>query len=184
MKNGILCPMLLISAVLLTDCKKDEGKVVVSGITEVDATGNSLGTVDPNDWNIGDLWTAKEEALFQSLELTSAQAYLKSVAPVDTSSTTNTIKVNPAYPNPFKTIIAFTVSNKIGSGTFEYVFVNTDLAVLKSGMTNSFEVGTTSWAFDLSDNATFAPNNLYRMYYKFVVGNVVFRGHGDIKKVE
>jgi hypothetical protein len=184
MKIRIMCSALLLSTILITECKKDENKVVVSGITETDATGNSLGTVDPTDWKIGDLWTDKEEALFHSLELTSAQAYLKTGTPADTSATTNTIKVTPAYPNPFKTIIAFTVTNNISSGKFEYVIVNTDLTVLKSGVANSFEVGTTSWAFDLSDNSTFAPNNLYRMYYKFVIGNVVFRGHGDIKKVE
>lgn len=179
MKIGILCSALLLSAILLTECKKDENKVVVSGITETDANGELLGTVDTTDWKIGDLWTDKEEALFHSLELTSAQAYLKSTSGISFK----TIELFPASPNPCQWCFSLSIGNGLGVGKFEYVFVNTNLTILASGVYGAFKTGANSFNYSLNDS-TFKPNNLYRMYYKFIIDGLEYKGHGDIKKVE
>jgi hypothetical protein len=179
MKIGIMCSALLLSAMLLTECKKDENKVVVSGITETDALGYGLGTVDTTDWKIGDIWTDREEALFHTLELTSAQAYLKSISGINLK----TIQIHPASPNPCQTNFNLYIYNGIGVGKFEYVFVNTNLTIISSGVYGAFRTDANSFYYSLNDSI-FKPNNIYRMYYKFIIDGVEFKGHGDIKKVE
>jgi len=179
MKTRVKYLVMILGLLILAECKKEDNRISISGITETNPNAELIGNVDQTDWRIDDKWTEKEENLFQEVKSLTAQSYIKGVVPI----VADTFKFSPAYPNPFKTTLTLTIVNNLTSGNLKIVFVNSDFKILKSGNLD-LKVGTNIFSVDLADNSIFEPNNLYRIYYKIYMNNSEVRGHGDIKKIE
>lgn len=130
--------------------------IVFSGLTKTDENG-AIYALDSTDWTITDKWQQKEIDLFPNT--------------LSTGCTTSELMTVATYPNPCNGVFAMTLQ-KPQAARFSLRVVDEKFRVLLakdtlSGDSYNFNTPTT-----LKDTV--------RVYYKFILNNCEYRGHGDI----
>ncbi|MEO6672518.1 MAG: hypothetical protein ABIN93_03735 [Ginsengibacter sp.] len=152
-------------------CKKKENKpkIDVSAITETDAFGNDVGTIDNTDWTKDVNWAGEELNLFQPP--TAVQNANSEKADVITIF---------EFPNPLtSTVMFYANTSKV---TFaELVITDNMLYVIDRFL---FATKACVNAFQLQlEQAKYSNNTNYRLYYAFYTqaDGIYFKGHGDLR---
>ncbi len=157
----------LLLALVFFACKKDKDpeiekpeeskKIYFTGITRTNSSGIIIST-DSTDWKFNDTWVEQEEKLFSTTNET-----------VCTTPHTHNIF---AYPNPSDGIFSLYV--KKDSATHVQIrLVDQDFKVILSR-------DTVFTGISLINVKATAPKDTIRMYYKFIDGTCVRKGHGDL----
>ncbi|MDR6193880.1 hypothetical protein [Siphonobacter sp. SORGH_AS_0500] len=155
---------LLVFATLLA-CNKDPEpekeetpkKIYFTGITE----SNDVGIIarrDTTDWRFNDTWVEQEAKLFPTAgEASCTQAHNHNIF---------------AFPNPNKGLIKLNIT-KLQATQVQIRLVDKEFKVILSrdSIPNGINI------FDLTASA---PKDTLRLYYKFIDGSCVYKGHGDI----
>ena len=157
---------ILLFSFLYFSCKKDI--VNFSGYTATDAVGNPMGNVDNSDWTFDVNW--KKEEIDKINLLTPASL---------TGTTTGTITIFPAYPNPCVNNFGFALNTStkcairlaLCDESLNQKWTGTQ--VLNPGF-NNIIIGP--------DPSQMSKPGLYRLYYVFdAEGQLMFKkGHGDV----
>ncbi len=157
-------------ALLNLECTKNKTVALdLSGITQTDAVGNSIGPVDNTDWTQDNTWNSNESNLFDTP--TAAQL---------SGTQTCAVTVGPAFPNPAGSTIMFYFTT---SGITLVQMVITD-KYLHVQELHYFMSTTGSNFFQLAlQQAMYANNTSYRLYYAFysLADGRFYKGHGDIR---
>jgi hypothetical protein len=165
---------------LLLSCKK-ESEYFFTGITERDADGSIAGSIDKSDWKMDDIWTEREEHLFDTNTIKYAGD--EAIAENSILSEVNVIEESScsAYPNPAKSILILRIQSD--GTTFRFVIVNSNYNIIYSK--NQKILSPLSFALNVSERNVFKLNNIYRVYYRIEHENGnVEKGHGDFKIVD
>lgn len=130
--------------------------IVFSGLTKTDASG-AIYALDSTDWTITDKWQQKEIDLFPNT--------------LSTGCTASALMTVATYPNPCNGVFSMALQ-KPKAARFSLRVVDEKFRVLLtkdtlSGDSYNFNTPTT-----LKDTV--------RVYYKFILNNCEYRGHGDI----
>lgn len=174
MKSKLLS--LLISLCIFISCEKDnEEFLVIEGITEIDSGGCS-SHIDPDDWNLDDIFTDREKQLFDTLDF-SRTAIAKPLPPIEEIPGYLTPDRSPHIffaPNPFH--ISAALGYYRNDHILNLVIVDNKYNKLFSWRTEEFNGGATFYFENLK-------KGIYRMYYVLQDKNynIVYCGHGDIK---
>jgi len=169
MKKNVLISISFL-LLFLFSCKDDNKTenndlITISGITELNIQGMSIGTVDTTDWRLDDKWLTTIEDLFKR----------KSVSEKKSEQGVITVKyfMVKAYPNPTTDVINF----DFGLAPNSYC----DLRIVDSRLNIIFSCDSLSTLirFDLSSSQY--KNKMFRSYYKIYNNDIIYRGHGDIK---
>jgi hypothetical protein len=165
---------------LFSSCKK-ESEYLFTGITERDTDGLIAGNIDKSDWKMDDIWTEREEHLFDTITIKYADN--EAVGENLNRSKMNLIEKSSClgYPNPVYSILILRIQS-VGI-TFRFVIVNSNYNIIDSG--NQKVSTPLSISLSVSDRKNYKLNDIYRVYYRIehVNGNVE-KGHGDFKIVE
>jgi hypothetical protein len=159
----------ILTIFLVFSCEK-ENDFFFSGITERNNNGIP-GSVDETDWRFDDVWSEKEEKLFDPNNFEDTY-YITGWPDINVPSSNCEF-----FPNPVEKY--FHIRFLSSADTLEYVIVNNDYDIILSYK----EVGifTGVRIIDTSDRDKFKANTIYRIYYKLkYLDGKVERGHGDI----
>ncbi len=147
-------------------CKKDV--IDITGYTETDSAGNFMGTIDLTDWTLDQEWTSKESDRMDQIP-----------AATLTGTSSGTIILGSAYPNPFSDQFRITVNSTtkcvIRMGLFD------EQLNLKWSGSQVLLQGYSSVTI-APDLSRLRKSNLYRLYYVFDAEGqaAYFKGHGDV----
>jgi hypothetical protein len=169
--------LMLCIVLVLTECKKDNHKIVISGYRGTDEQGTPLPNVsaDITDWQLGVMESLPIEV---SAALDSIPLHIDSYRANCGGSILSPSRVAEAYPVPFTknfTIGIYNCTSFSPCGS-KYLIVDQDLHIYNSGSIAGSGVKSVSLA---SVNS-----GLYRVYYACYdsSGTIIWRGHGDILK--
>ncbi len=182
---------LLVIILILGSCSSDDG-TSFTGITMTDEFARPIGDPDPTDWQIDEVWTPQELALFPDVD---SDMLNNKGELIDLSGLNKTLFVSPVYPNPNGGNFSFLTPDEsflegqiiIVNNSYEVITGPFDLesdAILFF----SFEVKSLSASFfqsdfiDGGDETVFQSGEIIRMYYyfKFSDSDVYLKGHGDV----
>ena len=161
MKLKLIKLLTILIPFLYGNCTKDSATITISGITERDIMGNSIGNIDPTDWKITDTWTSFEESLFKKNNSTNTA----------TDPVPNTSIGAAGYPNPVTTL-KYLAFNLLPNMYYDIRIIDHNLNIKAQFDSLKYR------GIDINDSAFFK-NELYRVYYKIYSGDKVYRGHGD-----
>lgn len=139
------------------DLVKTPEKIKFSGILLRDERGLPLSPVDPDDWNIKDIWVEQEMSLFGSNLKTDCPATDYEII---------------AYPNPAKAKAAIHV--------YKPDSVRLAIRIVDKNFKTLLAKDSLYTKINMIDFAAFGITDTVRVYYKFINGGCEFRGHGDV----
>jgi hypothetical protein len=159
---------------LIFSCEK-ENDSVFSGITERDPSGIISGRIDETDWRFDDVWTDKEEQLFDPNNFKSTESLFVESDPI--IPLPNIGSSSTAFPNPASSVFDFEINST--ADTAKFVLVDSSYDIILSKKING---GSGLWLINVSDRTRFRLNALYRIYYRLQYEDgSIEKGHGDIK---
>ena len=174
---------LLILPFIIVSCNdNDEDYLHIEGITETTASGEITGvSVDPDDWNLDDVFTKREKQLFGDLDFSKTAVVEPVPIPecpdgmdcIDPIEDINDLRRIVFCPNPFDgyAFLRYYHSNHI----LNLVVVDNKYNKLYSRRVEN----VISMFFSIPN----LKKGIYRMYYVIqdMDNNIVHCGHGDIK---
>lgn len=170
MRRIITFFLAMIALLLLAECKKNDGKIVISGYTARDESGAITGTTDTADWRTD---RPIPEIVLNTFNTTAYQS-------VSGATSTHFCSTIMAYPNPTHGVFTLHIANNCYTEyASQYLLVNEKMIVQKN-----FDFPTGSGATNTSIDVSYLPAGLYRLYYVFrdPHSNIVAQGYGDIQK--
>ena len=163
----------VISVMLIScDCDESEDDLHFSGIVYMSENGMVLGTSDGElkDWTLEHDWHPKVEMLFTNLDIAIARNI-----PCENAW------IGYGYPNPASEM--FSLNVQVGEqGTFEYIVVNEELDVFyrdEKELVPGSHLFTVN-LLELHEQALIEKDEYIRMYYRVIMNETEYRGHGDI----
>ncbi|MBP6730877.1 MAG: hypothetical protein KA149_02395 [Chitinophagales bacterium] len=165
---------LLLLALLSTgfsSCKKD--KSVFSDfelITEMDASCDTIGAIDPFDWTYDKTWSVQEEGFLK---------FRDSIPSGD--SVAGWVEVSPACPNPNNGQV-FVGINTQRNCKMRMVCINNEQQIVYY-TARKFTGGQILTGYDFRGLTAFHANENYRFYYGFYTASdsLYYKGHGDFR---
>ncbi len=155
---------------LFYSCKKNNEIIYdFTQYTETDSTGSIIGGNDTTDWGYDGSWSSGELSLL---------SFKDSLVAGD--STTGTVEISPAFPNPGHGIVLIGVNTE-KSCKMKAVVVDEDFHILYLD-NRLFTGGPILTVHYLGTSTAFHSGHYYRMYYGFYNSkdSLYYKGHGDL----
>lgn len=170
MRKILVC--LFLFALVFSHCGKEKistREIDVSRYTQTDNIGMVVGTVDETDWTKDSVWTAAESQLFESPPATALAG-----------TTTGSVSVFPAFPNPVSQTFGFAFKAK--QEALIQLVVTDNRLVVKDRFSFRADTGSRVVMIRLTNDRYKSKTN-YRLYYGFSSATDVlfFKGHGDLR---